>query len=97
MKRVPERRVKDMLRPLEDYVVLTMKKEEKTTQSGIILTTEEKDKPAIGSVLSVGPKVENLKVDDEVIYQTYSGTKVKLEDQEYLIIQAKNILAILEK
>jgi len=86
-----------MLRPLEDYVVLVSKKEEKTTQSGIILTTEEKDKPAIGVVRSTGPKVENLKVDDEVIYQTYSGTKVKFEGQEYLIIQAKNILAVIEK
>lgn len=85
-----------MLKPLEDYVVLTMKKEERTTSSGIILTTEEKDKPAIGKVLALGPKVENLKVDDEVIYQTYSGTKVKLDGQEYLIIQAKNILAIID-
>ncbi|PKK93106.1 MAG: molecular chaperone GroES [Tenericutes bacterium HGW-Tenericutes-6] len=84
-----------MLKPLEDYVVLTMKKEERTTSSGIILTTEEKDKPAIGKVIAIGPKVENLKVDDEVIYQTYSGTKVKLDGQEYLIIQAKNILAIM--
>ena len=84
-----------MLKPLEDFVVLTMKKEERTTSSGIILTTEEKDKPAIGKVLALGPKVENLKVDDEVIYQTYSGTKVKLDGQEYLIIQAKNILSII--
>ena len=85
-----------MLKPLEDYVVLTTKKEERTTQSGIILTTEEKDRPAVGKVIAVGPKVDQLKVDDEVIYQTYSGTKVKLEGTEYLIIQSKNILAIIE-
>lgn len=84
-----------MLKPLEDYVVLSFEKEEKTTKSGIILTTEEKDKPAMGKVLAVGPKVENLKENDQVIYQSYSGTKVKLDGREYLIIQAKNILAII--
>jgi chaperonin GroES len=82
-----------MLKPLEDYVVLSLEKEEKTTQSGIILTTEEKDKPAIGVVESIGPKVDSLEVKDRVIYQTYSGTKVKLEGTEYLVIQVKNILA----
>lgn len=86
-----------MLKPLEDFVVLSFEKEEKTTKSGIILTTEEKDKPAMGKVLAVGPKVEHLQKGDEVIYQSYAGTKVKFEGIEYLIIQAKNILAIVEK
>jgi chaperonin GroES len=89
-------RGESMLKPLEDYVVLRFEKEEKKTESGIILTTDDKEKPAIGKVLSVGPKVENLKKDDKVIYQTYSGTKVKYEGTEYLLIQAKNILAIIE-
>lgn len=86
-----------MIRPLEDYVVLKVKKEEKTTASGIILATEDKDKPAIGIVISVGPKVENIKANDEVIYQTYAGTKVKLEQDEYLLVQSKNIFAVIEK
>ena len=86
-----------MLRPLEDYVVLSVKKEEKTTASGIILATEDKDKPAIGKVISVGPKVENIKIEDEVIYQSYAGTKVKIDQIEFLLVQSKNILAILEK
>lgn len=82
-----------MLKPLEDYVALTLEKEEKTTASGIILTSEAKDKQAVGKVAAVGPKVEDLKEGDKVIYQTYSGTKVELEQQEYLLIQVKNILA----
>ena len=86
-----------MIRPLEDYVVLSVKKEEKTTASGIILATEDKDRPAIGKVISVGPKVENIKAEGEVIYQSYAGTKVKIEQTEYLLVQSKNILAILEK
>lgn len=86
-----------MIRPLEDYVVLSVKKEEKTTASGIILATEDKDKPAIGRVISVGPKVENIHVNDEIIYQSYAGTKVKIEQVEYLLVQSKNILAVVEK
>jgi chaperonin GroES len=86
-----------VIRPLEDYVVLSVRKEERTTASGIILATEDKDRPAIGKVISVGPKVENIKEDDEVIYQSYAGTKVKIDQIEYLLVQSKNILAILEK
>ncbi|TVP84607.1 MAG: co-chaperone GroES [Acholeplasmataceae bacterium] len=86
-----------MLKPLEDHVVLSLEKEERTTESGIILTSEEKDKPAIGHVLSIGPKVESLSEGDRVIYQSYSGSKVKLDGNEYLIIQAKHILAKIAK
>jgi chaperonin GroES len=85
-----------MLKPLADHVVLTLEKEERTTKSGIILTSEEKDKPAIGKVLATGVDVTGLEEGDRVIYQTYSGTKVTLEDVQYLVIQAKNILAIIE-
>lgn len=85
-----------MIKPLEDYVVLSVKKEEKTTVSGIILATEDKDRPAIGKVISIGPKVENINVEDEVIYQSYAGTKVKIDQIEYLLIQSKNILAKIE-
>lgn len=82
-----------MLKPLEDYVALTLEKEEKTTSSGIILTSEAKEKQAVGRVVAIGPKVEELNEGDRVIYQSYSGTKVELDDEEYLLIQVKNILA----
>ena len=82
-----------MLQPLEDYVALTLEKEEKTTTSGIILTSEAKEKQAVGKVIAIGPKVEDLKENDRVIYQSYSGTKVELDGQEFLLIQNKNILA----
>ena len=82
-----------MLKPLEDHVVLVLEKVERTTESGIILTSEDKEKPAIGKVIAVGPKAENIEVDDRVIYQSYAGTKVKLEAEEYLIVEAKKILA----
>lgn len=82
-----------MIQPLESYVVLVLKKEERTTASGIILTTEDKQKPALGTVIAVGPKVDSVHMNDTVIYQSYSGTTVKLEGQEYLLIKAENILA----
>ena len=85
-----------MLKPLEQYVVLALEKEEKKTASGIILSTDEKDKPAFGKVLAVGLKVEGIKVGDQVVYQTYSGTTVKLEGKDYLVIKAENILAKVE-
>lgn len=86
-----------MLKPLENYVVLSLEKEERTTTSGIILTSEEKEKPAMGKVLALGPKVEGISVNDRVIYQSYSGTKVKLDGIEYLVIEAKHILAKIER
>lgn len=82
-----------MIKPLEDYVALTLVKEEKTTASGIVLMSEDKEKQAIGKVFAVGPKVTDLKEDDQVIYQSYSGTKVELDGNEYLLIQTKHILA----
>ena len=83
-----------MLKPLNEYVILSLEKEEAKTKSGIILTTEEKEKPSIGKVIAIGPKVKDVSVDDKVVYRSYSGTKIKEEDAEYLIIKAEDILAI---
>ena len=94
-----------MLRPLQDYVVLEKVKEEEKTQSGIILTTKEaKDEPSHGVVVAVGPgKKEEGKlvpIDLEkgmrVIYKKYSGTEVKDGKNEYLLIKAEDILAVVE-
>ena len=85
-----------MLKPLEDHVILTSVKEDKTTASGIILVTDDKEKPSLAKVVAIGPKVENIQTGDTVIYQQYTGTKVTYEEQDYIIVQAKNILAIVE-
>ena len=94
-----------MLKPLHDYVVLEKVKEEEKTQSGIILTTKEaKDEPSHGVVIAVGPgKTEDgklvpidLTVGQRVIYKKYSGTEVKDGKNEYLLIKAEDILAIVE-
>jgi len=85
-----------MLKPLNDYVVLSYIKEEEKTASGIILTTESKEKESMGKVEAVGPLVENIKKDDKVIFKSYSGTKTSYKGEDYLIIKAENILATYE-
>ena len=93
-----------MLKPLHDYVVLEKVKEEEKTQSGIILTQKAKDEPSHGTVIAVGPgKTEDgklvpvdLKEGQRVIYKKYSGTEVKDEGKDYLLIKAEDILAIVE-
>ncbi|MBE6110855.1 MAG: co-chaperone GroES [Erysipelotrichaceae bacterium] len=94
-----------MLKPLHDYVVLEKVKEEEKTQSGIILTTQKaKDEPSHGVVVAVGPgKVEDGKLVPidltegmKVIYKKYSGTEVKVDGRDLLLIKAEDILAIVE-
>ena len=94
-----------MLKPLHDYVVLEKVKEEEKTQSGIILTTKEaKEEPSHGIVVAVGPgKVVDgtlvpvdLTSGQKVIYKKYSGTEVKEDKKDYLLIKAEDILAVIE-
>lgn len=85
-----------MIKPLESYVVLAIEKEERTTHSGIIITSEAKEKSALGKVIAIGPKVAGVHVGDRVVYETYSGTKVKIEEVEYLIVKEEHVLGIIE-
>jgi chaperonin GroES len=96
--------VEYMLKPLHDNVVLKKEKVEKKTASGIILTGDAKEQPSFASVIAVGEgsivdgKLTPLsvKVGDKVVYKKYSTTEFKFEEEEYLIIAEKDILAILE-
>ena len=92
------------LKPLADRVVLKMVEAEETTKSGIILTGAAKEKPQIAEVDEVGPggnvdgkDVEmTVKVGDKVITSKYSGTEIKLDGEEYIIVRQGDILAIVE-
>ena len=91
--------------PLADRVVLKQLEAEQTTKSGIVLPGQEKEKPQQAEVIAVGPggvvdgkeiKME-VKVGDKVIYSKYTGTEVKLENNEkYVIVKQGDILAIIE-
>ena len=92
------------LTPLADRVVLKMVEVEETTKCGIILTGSAKEKPSIAEVISVGPGgtvdgktvTMSVKVGDKVITDKYAGTKVTLEDVEYVVVRQGDILAIVE-
>ncbi len=92
------------LQPLADRVVLKLTEAEETTKSGIILTASAKEKPQIAEVLAVGPGgivdgkevVMDVKVGDKVIMSKYSGTEVKMDGDEYIIVRQSDILARVE-
>lgn len=87
------------LRPLEDRVILQHQKAEEKTQSGIILPDSAKEKPQEAVVIAVGPGSETkmqVKEGDKVIYSEYSGTEVKLSDEEYIVVSQKDIIAVVE-
>ena len=96
---------KTALRPLGDKVVVRPTQREETTKSGIVLPDTAKEKPQEGVVVAVGTgrvtdegdriKPE-VKEGEKVLYAKYAGTEVKLEDEEYLILSEKDILAVLE-
>ena len=90
--------------PLFDKVVLKQLVAEETTKSGIVLPGAAKEKPQQAEVIAVGPggvvdgkevKME-VTVGDKVIYSKYSGTEVKLDGEEYIIVKQSDILAIVK-
>ncbi|MBQ2945781.1 MAG: co-chaperone GroES [Clostridia bacterium] len=92
------------LKPLGDRLVIKMAEMEETTKSGIILAGAAKEKPQFAVVLAVGPggivdgkeiKME-LKVGDKVITNKYSGTEVKIDGEELIIVRQSDVLAIVE-
>ena len=92
------------IKPLQDRVVVKMTEAEETTKGGIILTGSAKEKPSVAEVISVGPGgtvdgktvVMSVKAGDKVITDKYAGTKVTLEDTEYVVVRQHDILAIVE-
>ena len=92
------------LKPLSDRVVIKMVEAEETTASGIILAGSAKEKPQVAEVLAVGPGgmvdgkevVMQVKVGDKVITSKYSGTEVKINGEELIIVRQNDILAVVD-
>lgn len=92
------------IKPLADNVVIKATEAEETTKSGIVLTSAAKEKPQIAEVVAVGvggivdgKEVKmTVKVGDKVIAAKYSGTEIKLDGEEYVILRQNDILAIVE-
>lgn len=92
------------LTPLADRVVVKTVEVEETTKSGIILSAGAQEKPSVAEVIAVGPGgnvdgkeiVMTVKPGDRVITSKYSGTEIKLDNEEYTIVKLSDILAIVE-
>jgi chaperonin GroES len=93
------------LKPLGDRVVLKLVEQEEKTRGGILLPDTAKEKPQKGAVLAVGSgkmldsgeKIPlDVQVGDKVIFGRYSGTEIKVEGEEYLIVSERDILAVVD-
>ncbi len=94
------------IKPLEDRIVVQANEAETTTASGIVIPDTAKEKPQEGSVIAVGPGrfddkgkriPVDVKVGDTVLYSKYGGTEVKYAGEEYLVLSARDVLAVIEK
>ena len=93
------------LRPLHDRILVQRVEEEEKTKGGIIIPDSAKEKPAEGKVVSVGKGKMNddgkitlldLKVGDKILFGKYSGSEVKIDGDEYLIMREDDVLGIIE-
>jgi chaperonin GroES len=92
------------LKPLEDRVVVKASEGEESTASGIVIPDTAKERPQEGEVMAAGPgRFEDgqripmeVKAGDKVIYSKYGGTEVKVRDEEYLILSARDVLAVIQ-
>ena len=92
------------LKPLADRVVVKSVEAEESTKSGIVLPGTAKEKPQMAEVVAVGPGgivdgkevTMTVKVGDKVITSKYSGTEIKLDGKDYIVVSQSDILAIVE-
>ena len=94
-----------MLKPLGDRIVIELIEAEEKTASGIVLPDSAKEKPQEGKVVAVGSGrvldngeriAPEVAVGDRIIFSKYSGTEVKYQDKEYLILRESDILAVVQ-
>jgi len=95
------------IKPLEDRIVVQALDAEQTTASGLVIPDTAKEKPQEGKVMAVGPGRFNeegtsrvpldVAVDDVVVFSKYGGTEIKYEGDEYLILSARDVLAVVDK
>ena len=95
------------LKPLDDRIVVRPNEAETQTASGLVIPDTAKEKPQQGEVLAVGPgkRAESsgeliptgISVGDVVLYSKYGGTEVKYSGEDYLILSARDVLAVVER
>lgn len=94
------------VRPLHDKILVKQLEEEEKTKGGIIIPDSAKEKPHQGKVIAVGKgkileggdiRPLDVKVGDKVLFEKYSGTTIKIEGEEYMMMSESEVLAIIEK
>jgi chaperonin GroES len=95
------------IKPLEDRILVQPLDAEQTTASGLVIPDTAKEKPQEGKVLAVGPGrfdedgekriPMDISVGDVVVYSKYGGTEIKFEGEDYLILSARDVLAVVDK
>lgn len=83
-------------KPLKDRVFVTYSEEGEKTAGGIYIPEAAKEKPQKGVVKAVGSEVKEIKVGNAVLFDKYSGSKVNIDNIEYLIIKEEDVLGIIE-
>jgi len=88
----------ETLQPLGARVLVKITPEETTTKSGLVLPDTAKEKPQRGKVVAIGDDKDmiNVKVGDTVLFPKYTGTEFKIEDEDYLVIESGDLLAIVK-
>ena len=94
------------IKPLEDRIVVQANEAETTTASGLVIPDTAKEKPQEGTVLAVGPgRVDDsgkrialdVNVGDVVLYSKYGGTEIRYAGEDYLVLSARDVLAVIER
>jgi chaperonin GroES len=84
------------LQPLADWVVATAEEAVTKTASGIYLPDKAAEKPRVAKVLTVGKDVKDVKAGDRIVYKDYSTKEVKIDNTEYILVKAEDIIALVK-
>ena len=82
-------------KPLGERLLIQREEETNTTASGIIIPDNAKEKPSRGKVIAIGSEVEDVNVNDIVVFGKYAGSELTLDSQEYLVIEVSDILGVI--
>ncbi|MBZ7935425.1 MULTISPECIES: co-chaperone GroES [Campylobacter] len=82
--------------PLGKRVLIKRVEETKTTSSGIIIPDNAKEKPLMGEVIAVSKEISDISSGDKIMFSKYGGTEIKLDNDEYLVLNIDDILGILK-
>jgi len=83
-------------KPLNERVFVSYSEELDRTASGLYIPDAAKEKPQRGKIEAIGNDVKNVKVGDVILFDKYSGSKVAIDSQDYLILKEEDILGIIE-